>query len=320
MKEAFKSRNTWQRKANEKQKQDWMKKFEKEAYKLGIPHGKIGKEGWDTANYLFNMRKSPDQAAKDLKDVWKESVMTESDLRSMIQDIIRELLNDDELQETSTTGNVAGYNTPGAFVGKQGRKRKRDWVAKTTSQLGYEVIGDEEEADDMEEEKKQSNLLFKNGIAEQTQTNKQHYMSVTGRPTFMGTKENKDDKERWLEDLCKEIGWELLHHISNPTDPLVKVEKKENPKMYVINTFLHEGRRGRYQEFRDDPRTNKQKIGTSLRSVRDQLAEIERVIDENLRLKQETDTQPKDYWKNTHRALYRITEKMHRIINKIRRF
>jgi len=84
---------------------------------------------------------------------------------------------------------------------------------------------------------------------------------------------------------------------------------------------LTEGRRGAYHEYRDDgDKTPRQKIGESLRNVRDQLTEIEKTIDLNLRLKQETGINIQQYWKNTHRALNKINERMTQIINKIRRF
>ena len=84
---------------------------------------------------------------------------------------------------------------------------------------------------------------------------------------------------------------------------------------------LNEGRRGAYQNYRDDSdKTPRQKIGEAIRGVRDQLQEIEKTIDLNLRLKQETGIDSQKYWKNTHRALSKINERMTRIINKVRRF
>ncbi len=169
--------------------------------------------------------------------------LNESEFRQMIQDIIRELLDEEELDEATTTGDVAGYQTPGAFVGTKGRARKKAWLDKVNKIYGYEQIGDEEEADDLKPEKKQSNLLWKNKVAE----------------------------------------------------GLIKYADSPNMKAFYQGLsndgFLDEGRRGKYHEYRDDDTKNpKQKIGSSLRGVRDQLAEIEKVIDMNLRLKQETDT------------------------------
>lgn len=189
--------------------------------------------------------------------------LNENEFRQMIQDIIRELLDEEELDEATTTGDVAGYQTPGAFVGTKpkDKKRKKDWLDKVNKIYGYEQIGDEEDATEMGDEKKKlSNLLWKNKVA-------------------------------------------------------------ENLANAAMAGKLDEGRRGKYHEYRDNEEKNpKQKIGSSLREVRDKLAEIEKVIDMNLRLKQETGTDAGQYWKRTHRALNRISEKMHRIINKIRQF
>jgi len=100
-----------------------------------------------------------------------------------------------------------------------------------------------------------------------------------------------------------------------------EIDKVIGDKVYINESKLNEGRRGAYHEYRDDgDKTPRQKIGESLRNVRNQLAEIEKTIDLNLRLKQETGINTQQYWKNTHRALNRINERMTQIINKIRRF
>jgi hypothetical protein len=100
-----------------------------------------------------------------------------------------------------------------------------------------------------------------------------------------------------------------------------KINGKKYKGFFRQQEGINEGRRGVYHEFRDDPNmNNRQKIGISLRNVRNQLSEIEKTIDLNLRLKQETGIDTQQYWKNTHRALNKINEKMTRIINKVRRF
>jgi len=112
-------------------------------------------------------------------------------------------------------------------------------------------------------------------------------------------------------------------------DDVISVMKKDNKGAKIsvedssgqVIKVVKEGRRGAYQNYRDDDTmNNKQKIGVAIRDVRNQLESIEKTIDLNLRLKQETGIDSQKYWKNTHRALNKINEKMTRIINKIRRF
>ena len=89
----------------------------------------------------------------------------------------------------------------------------------------------------------------------------------------------------------------------------------------LVRENINEGRRGAYHNYRDDDsKTTRQKIGESLKDIREQLRSIEKNIDLNLRLKQETGIDSGAYWKRTHRALNKVNETMTRIMNKIRRF
>lgn len=60
-------------------------------------------------------------------------------LKEMIRGIIDELNNEEEIEEISTTGGVAGYNTPYAFGKKSDEKEKAKRMAKST---GYSLVGE----------------------------------------------------------------------------------------------------------------------------------------------------------------------------------
>jgi hypothetical protein len=75
---------------------------------------------------------------------------------------------------------------------------------------------------------------------------------------------------------------------------------------------------GRYHAWRnDDSLTPKQKIGMAMRETRDNLTELERVVRYNVRLKNELNVDSRDYWKNTHKALSKISERLVRLANKV---
>ena len=81
------------------------------------------------------------------------------------------------------------------------------------------------------------------------------------------------------------------------------------------NPHLNEGR---YHAWRnDDSLTPKQKIGMAMRETRDNLTELERVVRYNVRLKNELNVDSRDYWKNTHKALSKISERLVRLANKV---
>ena len=132
-------------------------------------------------------------------------------LREMIRELIKK-----ELDEATTTGNIAGYETPNAFTGGPGKGKKKKKEISTNS-TGYNVV-----------------------------------------------------------------------------------------------------KEGRYHNYRnDDTLTPKQKIGRSMREVRDSLLNLEGLVKMNVRLKNELNVDSRSYWKNTHKALNKISERLVKLANKV---
>lgn len=74
----------------------------------------------------------------------------------------------------------------------------------------------------------------------------------------------------------------------------------------------------RYTKYRnDDSLTPRQKIGVSMREVRDKLNELSKLIDMNVKLKNELKIDSKSYWKNTHKAMSKISERLVKLANKV---
>ena len=132
-----------------------------------------------------------------------------------LREIIRELVRK-ELAEATTTGNIAGYETPYAFTGGSGKGKKKKKEISTNS-TGYSVV-----------------------------------------------------------------------------------------------------KEGKYHNYRnDDTLTAKQKIGHSMREVRDSLVHLEGLVKMNVRLKNELNVDSRSYWKNTHKALNKISERLVKLANKV---
>jgi hypothetical protein len=75
---------------------------------------------------------------------------------------------------------------------------------------------------------------------------------------------------------------------------------------------------GRYHDWRnDESMTPKQKVGQSMREIRDALNELDKTVKMNLKLKTELNMKSEDYWKNTHKALTKISERLVKMANKI---
>jgi len=75
---------------------------------------------------------------------------------------------------------------------------------------------------------------------------------------------------------------------------------------------------GKYHDYRnDDTMSPKQKIGRSMREVRDSLSQLEGLVKMNVRLKNELNVNSQSYWKNTHKALHKISERLVKLANKV---
>jgi hypothetical protein len=86
-------------------------------------------------------------------------------------------------------------------------------------------------------------------------------------------------------------------------------------KGHIRNESINEGR---YHEYRnDESMTPKQKIGKSMREIRDALNELDKTVKMNLKLKTELNMSSQDYWKNTHKALTKISERLVKMANKV---
>ena len=94
--------------------------------------------------------------------------------------------------------------------------------------------------------------------------------------------------------------------------------RKEIGKLAHFFKTKHRLGEGRYHDWRNDESlTPKQKIGKSMREIRDALNELDKTVKMNLKLKTELKMKSEDYWKNTHKALTKISERLVKMANKV---
>ncbi len=86
--------------------------------------------------------------------------------------------------------------------------------------------------------------------------------------------------------------------------------KKENVRAALKEGMYHDWRN-------DESLTAKQKIGHSMREVRDALNEIDKLVKMNVRLKTELGVTSQSYWKRTHSAMRKISERLVKIAHKV---
>ena len=97
-----------------------------------------------------------------------------------------------------------------------------------------------------------------------------------------------------------------------------KKDKKKKKKIATNSTGYSKVNEGRYHNYRnDESMTPKQKIGKSMREVRDGLKQLEQLVKMNVKLKNELNVDSRSYWKNTHKALNKISERLVKLANKV---
>jgi len=85
-----------------------------------------------------------------------------------------------------------------------------------------------------------------------------------------------------------------------------------------VDKKLENVNEGHYHNYRnDDSMTPKQKIGYSMREVRDKLNELDKLVKMNVRLKNEIGVDSTSYWKRTHGAMKKISERLVKLANKV---
>jgi len=204
--------------------------------------------------------------------------------------VIKELEKDEELEEVSTTatagidGTGTGhYDTPHAFAsGSVGHK--------SPEVGGYKKINES-----------YARMFIEIGKA---------------------INASKADDLNAIKALGEEydIGRVLYMARTNPKALKTAVDDrvKEKKQFLTKTKKLKELKEGRYHDWRNDESlTPKQKVGKSIREIRDALNELDKTVKMNLKLKTELNMNSKDYWKNTHKALTKISERLVKMANKI---
>ena len=97
-----------------------------------------------------------------------------------------------------------------------------------------------------------------------------------------------------------------------------KKDKKKENKIATNSTGYKKISEGKYHDYRNDDSLNpKQKIGYSMREVRDKLNELDKLVKMNVRLKNEIGVDSTSYWKRTHGAMKKISERLVKLANKV---
>ena len=197
-----------------------------------------------------------------------------------LKEIIRELIQQ-ELREATVTGAIDGGEGPPKTPKAFGNKKKKKKEISTNS-TGYNVV--KEEITD----------------AGYLQLGKRAHNLPRAANQFIMALRKKDDREieKYIDIMADLMKW-MQTQLKNPR----------------FNESINEGK---YHDYRnDESMTPKQKIGRSMREVRDGLNNLEKLVKMNVRLKNELNVNSGSYWKNTHKALHKISERLVKLANKV---
>ncbi len=204
-------------------------------------------------------------------------------LRKFIREIIKQ-----ELKEASVTGNIDGGEgppkTPAAFRKKKSKKIKKaghEEGHKDPAISGYSKVNESRVS------------VAKEGKLEPFA--KAAIKQLQNLISFH--KKGKNEKAR---QMSRDVYTELEYM---------------GMAFRVLGESINEGK---YHDYRnDDTLTAKQKIGRSMREVRDGLNSLEQLVKMNVKLKNELNVNSQSYWKNTHKALHKISERLVKLANKV---
>ena len=92
--------------------------------------------------------------------------------------------------------------------------------------------------------------------------------------------------------------------------------KKSELRQLIKEELLSEAK---YRDYKyDQSSTPKQKVNSSISTINSQLIKIERIINQNIKLKQESGSDNNIYWKSTRSKFQRVNERLMRISGKLR--
>ena len=193
---------------------------------------------------------------------------------------LKKMINQ-EIDEASTSANVPGYMTPNAFSGK-GKMDRRDSVA---SGSGFEKVDEAKFAVSID-------LGLKDGDAQVIVD-----AGSKGAAITMVAKRLKQGRNgiKGISRIQPGFGKQIDKKIEN----------------------VQEGK-SKYHTWKEDTTlTPKQKIGRAIREVRSSLSDLSKTIDRSVKLKNEMEVNSSDYWKTTHKALSKISERLVKMANKV---
>ena len=188
----------------------------------------------------------------------------------------------EELDEMSVTGMVAGYETPKAFAANDDDFEEHN--KETAEVYGYKLVP----------KKKSKNF---ESVYKQTM----RLLNEASVSVF------SSDGDEFKDGVFHKDGYKLVNEKN--------VFGKTPEKLKSVKEYLSEAS---YKEFRkDETRTTNRKINDSIQRINRIMYEVEKVVDHTSRLKTEMAVDQRTLWRESRNRLVKISERINRISKKI---
>lgn len=213
------------------------------------------------------------------------------ELKSKIREILSEFEEEEEKlkKEVSTTGNVAGYDTPRAF--NPTGKHKTDFVKRMAGLTGYSAVNEGKYYVSYNKGRGQGKGLS-------MEFDKKTFKPLDKPKVFNSYKDAKKYADDMEKTFRNSIGGGTSYWVS---------DEKMNPIKESINE-------NRFHKLRlDQTLTPNQKIGLGIREIRRKIDEIEKFMEWYGKIKKENSLKGENFWKRTNHHIYRIKERLSNI-------
>ena len=208
--------------------------------------------------------------------------------------------SEDELDEMSTTAATPGYMTPKAFG-----KADDD----TVEAMGMKRV-------------KKTNKIFR--PMENKSSYKKMMSEMYGVVDELQLHEAVNpelDKavKRFIDALAKKYGYKSSDAVMAVFQALTRLNLIHNSVKYKAPSGFEIEEAVSYRQYKkDESASPSQKVNKSIMEVNKMLAEIEKIVHNNIRLKTETGVDSSQFWKQTGTRINKINERIVRISNRLK--
>jgi hypothetical protein len=226
---------------------------------------------------------------------------------------------EESVTEMSTTAAVPGYDTPNAFGNADEDTIEADgWKkAPKTNRIFKPMEG-------TSTFKKLMANMYNIGNGQPSINEAQKYNIEAAVKDIREFNRGNIDLEQLATSIVKNLGFELTgNNVDNVMDHLGASSDDDDDRIPededVVRELYPMLESVSYREYKKDPSsTPKQKVNKGIAEVNKMLGEMEKIVNNNLRLKQEAGVDSSHFWKSTGQRFAKINERMTRISNRLK--